>query len=120
MGAAFFVVRRHPNVHLELSGIPPSGLLEYFPRLEEIAAGGIWFADRPSPGMTVDARQRRAVARPGDHSKRPRAPTAAGEAPAQLARALSLRRLDESCTTTPHACSGRSIGGRRMTDRELR
>ena len=35
MEAAFFLVRRHPNVHLEVSGIPPSKLLEYFP-----AAGG--------------------------------------------------------------------------------
>jgi predicted TIM-barrel fold metal-dependent hydrolase len=51
MEAAFFLVRRHPNVHLELSGIPPAKLLEYFPRLEEIAGRTIWGTDWPSPGI---------------------------------------------------------------------
>jgi predicted TIM-barrel fold metal-dependent hydrolase len=51
MDAAFFLVRRHPNVHLEVSGIPPSKLLEYFPRLEEIADKTIWGTDWPSPGV---------------------------------------------------------------------
>jgi len=52
MDAAFFVVRRHPNVFLELSGIPPSRLLEYFPRLEEIAHKTVWGTDWPSPGVS--------------------------------------------------------------------
>jgi predicted TIM-barrel fold metal-dependent hydrolase len=56
MDAAFFVVRRHPNVHLELSGIPPSKLLEYFPRLTEIADRVLWGTDWPSPGVK-DLRQ---------------------------------------------------------------
>jgi predicted TIM-barrel fold metal-dependent hydrolase len=51
MEAAFFVVRRHPNVYLEVSGIPPPKLLEYFPRLEEIAAKPVWGTDWPSPGV---------------------------------------------------------------------
>jgi hypothetical protein len=51
MEAAFFVVRRHPNVFLEISGIPPSRLLEYFPRLEELAAKAVWGTDWPSPGI---------------------------------------------------------------------
>jgi len=51
MDAAFFLVRRHPNVHLELSGIPPSKLLEYFPRLEAIADKTVWGTERPSPGI---------------------------------------------------------------------
>ena len=51
MEAAFFVVRRHPNVYLEVSGIPPAKLLEYFPRLEELAAKTIWGTDWPSPGV---------------------------------------------------------------------
>ena len=51
MEAAFFLVRRHPNVHLEVSGIPPGKLLEYFPRLEEIADKTIWGTDWPSPGI---------------------------------------------------------------------
>ena len=36
MEEAFFILRRHPNVYLELSGIPPARLLEYFPRLTDI------------------------------------------------------------------------------------
>jgi uncharacterized protein len=51
MEAAFFLVRRHPNVHLEISGIPPAKLLDYFPRLEEIAGKTIWGTDWPSPGI---------------------------------------------------------------------
>jgi predicted TIM-barrel fold metal-dependent hydrolase len=51
MEAAFFVVRRHPNVFLEVSGIPPMKLLEYFPRLEELAHKTIWGTDWPSPGI---------------------------------------------------------------------
>jgi uncharacterized protein len=52
MEAAFFLVRRHPNVHLEISGIPPAKLLEYFPRLAEIAHKTVWGTDWPSPGIT--------------------------------------------------------------------
>ena len=37
MDTAFFLVRRHRNVYLDISGIPPKDLLKYFPRLEEIA-----------------------------------------------------------------------------------
>ena len=51
METAFFLVRRHRNVHLELSGIPPAKLLEYFPRLEEIADKAVWGTDWPSPGV---------------------------------------------------------------------
>ncbi|HYT75713.1 MAG TPA: amidohydrolase family protein [Vicinamibacterales bacterium] len=51
MEAAFFLVRRHPNVYLEISGIPPSKLLEYFPRLEELADKTVWGTDWPSPGV---------------------------------------------------------------------
>ena len=51
MDAAFFLVRRHPNVYLELSGIPPAKLLEYFPRLKEIADKTVWGTDWPSPGV---------------------------------------------------------------------
>jgi predicted TIM-barrel fold metal-dependent hydrolase len=51
MDAAFFLVRRHPNVYLELSGIPPSKLLEYFPRLNDIADKTVWGTDWPSPGV---------------------------------------------------------------------
>ena len=36
MDEAFFVLRRHKNVWLELSGIPPKKLLDYFPRVTEL------------------------------------------------------------------------------------
>jgi predicted TIM-barrel fold metal-dependent hydrolase len=52
MNAAFFLVRRHPNVFLEISGVPPARLLQYFPRLEEIADKTVWGTDWPSPGVT--------------------------------------------------------------------
>jgi predicted TIM-barrel fold metal-dependent hydrolase len=56
MEEAFFVLRRHPNVNLELSGIPPARLLEYFPRLGELAGKTHWGTDWPSPGVK-DLRQ---------------------------------------------------------------
>jgi predicted TIM-barrel fold metal-dependent hydrolase len=49
---AWFILRRHPNVYLELSGIPPSRLLEWFPRLEALADRILWGSDWPSPGVT--------------------------------------------------------------------
>jgi len=51
MEEAFFILRRHRNVHLEVSGIPPARLLEYFPRLGEISGKTIWGTDWPSPGV---------------------------------------------------------------------
>ena len=51
MESAFFVVRRHPNVFLEVSGIPPARLLEWFPRLDDIAGKVVWGTDWPSPGI---------------------------------------------------------------------
>jgi predicted TIM-barrel fold metal-dependent hydrolase len=51
METAFFLVRRHPNVYLDISGIPPKKLLEYFPRLEEIAAKTLFGTDWPGPGV---------------------------------------------------------------------
>jgi hypothetical protein len=49
---AVFLARRHPNVHLDLSGIPPRKLLEYLPRLEEISDRCLWGTDFPSPGIS--------------------------------------------------------------------
>jgi uncharacterized protein len=48
---AFFLMRRHPNVYADLSGIPPKALLSYFPRLREIAGKLLWGTDWPSPGV---------------------------------------------------------------------
>jgi len=55
MDEAFFVLRRHPNVWLDLSSIPPRRLLEWFPRLEEIGDRALWGTDWPGPGV-VDMR----------------------------------------------------------------
>ena len=51
MDTAFFLVRRHPNVYLDISGIPPKLLLKYFPRLEEIADKTLFGTDWPGPGV---------------------------------------------------------------------
>jgi predicted TIM-barrel fold metal-dependent hydrolase len=49
---AFFLIRRHPNVHLDISGIPPKTLLKHFPRLDEIAHKTLFGTDWPGPGVT--------------------------------------------------------------------
>jgi predicted TIM-barrel fold metal-dependent hydrolase len=52
MDTAFFLIRRHPNVYLDISGIPPKTLLKYFPRLEEIASKTLFGTDWPGPGVS--------------------------------------------------------------------
>lgn len=44
---AFWMARRHPNVYLEVSGLPAKNLLEYFPRLEELADKVVYGSDWP-------------------------------------------------------------------------
>jgi hypothetical protein len=51
MEAAFFLLRRHENVWLDISGIPPQNLLKYFPRLEEIGHKALFGSDWPGPGV---------------------------------------------------------------------
>jgi len=51
MEEAFFLVRRHRNMYMDISGIPPQKLLEYFPRLEEIADKVLFGTDWPGPGV---------------------------------------------------------------------
>lgn len=51
MDEAFFLVRRHKNMYMDISGIPPQKLLEYFPRIEEISEKVLWGTDWPSPGV---------------------------------------------------------------------
>ena len=51
MDTAFFLLRRHPNVYLDISGIPPKTLLKYFPRLDEIAHKTLFGTDWPGPGV---------------------------------------------------------------------
>src|SRR5689334_11475619 len=56
MQTAFFLLRRHRNIYLDISGIPPRLLLQYFPRLQEIASKTLFGTDWPSPGVK-DIRQ---------------------------------------------------------------
>ncbi len=51
MDTAFFLLRRHANVYLDISGIPPKMLLKYFPRIEEIAHKTLFGSDWPGPGV---------------------------------------------------------------------
>jgi predicted TIM-barrel fold metal-dependent hydrolase len=51
MNTAFFLLRRHANVYLDISGIPPKALLKYFPRLDEIAHKTLFGTDWPGPGV---------------------------------------------------------------------
>ncbi|MBV9182973.1 MAG: amidohydrolase [Acidobacteria bacterium] len=51
MDTSFFLLRRHANVFLDISGIPPKSLLRYFPRLDEIAGQTLFGTDWPGPGV---------------------------------------------------------------------
>jgi uncharacterized protein len=51
METAVFLARRFPNVWLEVSGIPPSKLLEYFPTLPRLADKTLFGTDWPGPGV---------------------------------------------------------------------
>lgn len=46
---AAFLLRRHANVYMDISSIPPQNLLEYFPRLEQLADKVLWGSDWPGP-----------------------------------------------------------------------
>ena len=48
---AFFLVRRHSNVLLDISSIPPRRLLDVLPRLPEVADRVLWGTDWPSKGV---------------------------------------------------------------------
>ncbi|MCI4327078.1 MAG: amidohydrolase family protein [Thermoplasmata archaeon] len=51
MDHATFLVRRFPNVFLELSSVPPAKLLEYFPTLPKLADKALFGSDWPGPGV---------------------------------------------------------------------
>lgn len=52
METATFLVRRHPNVMMDVSSVPPQSLLEYFPKLEQLADKAIYGSDWPGPHVT--------------------------------------------------------------------
>jgi predicted TIM-barrel fold metal-dependent hydrolase len=50
--AAFFLAKLHPRVYMEISGLPPQRLLDYFPDLEKNADKIIFGSDWPGmPGI---------------------------------------------------------------------
>ncbi len=51
METAVFLARRFPNVWLEVSGVPPARLLDYFPRLAQLAEKVLFGTDWPGPGV---------------------------------------------------------------------
>ncbi len=51
METAFFLLRRFSNMYLDISGIPPKNLLEYFPKIESIAHKTMFGTDWPGPGV---------------------------------------------------------------------
>ncbi|HET9314665.1 MAG TPA: amidohydrolase family protein [Vicinamibacteria bacterium] len=51
MEQAFFLVRRFPRVFMDVSSIPPSAILRYFPRLAEVADKVLYGSDWPAPGV---------------------------------------------------------------------
>lgn len=52
---ACFIARRHKNVYLDLSGIPPKRLLDAVPDLPRLAHKCIWGTDWPGPGVPDEA-----------------------------------------------------------------
>lgn len=51
MNEAVFLVRRFKNVFMDISSIPPKKLLEYFPKLEQVADKVMFGSDWPAPGV---------------------------------------------------------------------
>jgi predicted TIM-barrel fold metal-dependent hydrolase len=51
MDTCMFLLRRHPNVYMDISGIPPKTLLRYFPRLADVAHKTMFGTDWPGPGV---------------------------------------------------------------------
>jgi uncharacterized protein len=69
MEQAFFLVRRFPQVYMDVSSIPPKAVLRYFPRLVEVADKVIYGSDWPAPGvksMADNLRDFRALDLPAD------------------------------------------------------
>lgn len=69
MEQAFFLVRRFPNVYMDVSSIPPKAILRYFPRLAEIADKVLYGSDWPAPGVRglgANLREFRALPLPED------------------------------------------------------
>jgi predicted TIM-barrel fold metal-dependent hydrolase len=51
MDETFFLLRRSPNVFLDISSVPPKKLLDYFPWVARVADQAIFGSDWPGPGV---------------------------------------------------------------------
>jgi len=51
MSTAVFLTRRFPNVWLEVSSVPPSRLLDFFPGLEKLSEKALFGTDWPGPAV---------------------------------------------------------------------
>jgi len=51
---SFFLAKRHKNVYIDVSGLPPKNLLQYFPGLEEIADKVVFGSDWPGVASIRD------------------------------------------------------------------
>jgi hypothetical protein len=49
METCMFLVRRFPNVYFDVSSIPPMRILDYFPRLQQVADKVLFGTDWPAP-----------------------------------------------------------------------
>jgi predicted TIM-barrel fold metal-dependent hydrolase len=73
METATFLARRFPNVWLEVSGVPPTRLLDYFPRLPQLADKVLFGTDWPGPGVKdirANLEAFRALAMPPESQRR--------------------------------------------------
>jgi len=69
MEQAFFLVRRFPRVHMDVSSVPPKSILRFFPRLAEVADKVLYGSDWPAPGvksMGTNLRDFQALGLPAD------------------------------------------------------
>jgi uncharacterized protein len=53
---AFFLLRRFPNVFMDISGIPPRSVMGMFPRLEEVSHKVLFGSDWPGPSVPAISR----------------------------------------------------------------
>jgi len=51
METARFLVKRHSNIYMDLSGIPPQRIPQWFPDLDKLASKTLWGTDWPGPGV---------------------------------------------------------------------
>ncbi|HEV2316962.1 MAG TPA: amidohydrolase family protein [Thermoplasmata archaeon] len=51
MAQALFLIRRFPNVYMDVSSVPPTRLLSYFPELGRFSEKVLFGSDWPGPGV---------------------------------------------------------------------